>query len=152
MVDFLGRGEGRSTTHRTLDTELEVIPQSRKDSGPRNYTTGNTKESIFGAMAHEGSWGPYPIPSRNALSKISLNKSQKAESAEPQYNAPKSEVVCPESHDAKTPGWSIAERERVLIMKEHIRTFRWHRQAGDRPVVGNGGEWKRNGRSLSHRE
>ena len=41
---FLGGRKSRLVTHNTRDTELEVIPQFRKDSDPRNCMTANTNE------------------------------------------------------------------------------------------------------------
>jgi hypothetical protein len=127
-------------TYRTLDTGLEVIRQSRRDSGPWNCTTVNTRGSIFKVAIGGGSRGSYPIPSRCALCKSSLNKGQKAESTDSQQNVPKGGVIRLEFHDAKVPGLSMVEREHTLIVGEHIRMPQWRKQAGHGPMEESGRE------------
>ena len=89
------------TTYNILDTGLEVIPQSRTDSGLWNCTTGNAERLSIKAATDEKRRRSYPFPSRRAFSKGGLNGWQETENTDSQEDAREGGAIGHELHDAE---------------------------------------------------
>ena len=112
--------EGRFGTYRIPDRELEVIPQSDRDSGIWNCTTGETQRVIFliGVVRTQGKrGGAYPFPTRYALGEIGLGGWQETENAGPKCDPEKGGVICREPHDARDSQAGQSQNERAWTCK-----------------------------------